>query len=160
MVWSYRRRREASCSRRSRGNRCSARPNPREHFIQLYTDDAFLARAVADFVGAGLAEGQAAVIMATPPHVDGLTEQLATRGLDVSAARARDQLIFVDAECCLARFMVGDIAGPCSILRRRDGRPRSRLGRRLPGDSPLRRDGESSLGSKSTRHRAARGTVE
>ena len=42
---------------------------PCDHIVQLYTDEAFLTRAVTQFIGAGLLAGEAAVIIATPaPH--------------------------------------------------------------------------------------------
>jgi hypothetical protein len=80
-------------------------PRPCDHLIQLYTDEAFLTRAVTHFVGCGLAEGEAAVIIATPPHVDAFKERLAA-GVDLAEALARDQLVILDAESCLAQFMV------------------------------------------------------
>ena len=38
---------------------------------RCYSDDAFLANVVADYLGAGLSRGEAAVVIATPPHVGG-----------------------------------------------------------------------------------------
>src|SRR5213593_889288 len=37
-------------------------PHPRDHVVQLYTDDHFLGRAVAHFLGGGLRYGDGAVI--------------------------------------------------------------------------------------------------
>ena len=81
----------------------SARPC--DHILQLYTDDAFLTRAVTQFVGAGLLAGEAAVIVATPPHIRALDAQLGLQ-VDVAAVRARDQLVVFDAETCLAGLLV------------------------------------------------------
>lgn len=81
-------------------------PHPCDHLVQLYTDDAFLARAVAHFVGVGLAQGEAAVIIAIPAHVALFTERLRKAGVDVAAALAREQLLVFDAHACLAAFMV------------------------------------------------------
>jgi hypothetical protein len=81
-------------------------PHPCDHLIQLYTDEDFLARAVAEFVGGGLGSGEAGVIVATPPHVELFKGALATQ-VDVASMVARQQLVFVDAESCLARFMAG-----------------------------------------------------
>lgn len=81
-------------------------PHPCDHLIQLYTDEAFLGRAVARFVGRGLAEGEAAVVIATPAHVDAFTARLAAGGLDVPEIVDRGQLVVLDAEGCLAKFMV------------------------------------------------------
>jgi hypothetical protein len=78
---------------------------PCDHIVQLYTDDGFLTRAVTQFIGAGLLAGEAAVIVATPPHIRALDAQLGLQ-VDVAAARARDQLVVFDAETCLARLLV------------------------------------------------------
>lgn len=80
-------------------------PQPCDHIVQLYTDERFLVRAVTHFMSAGLATGEAGVLIATPDHVAAVTEQLAATA-DVARARARDQLVLLDAETCLERFMV------------------------------------------------------
>jgi hypothetical protein len=79
-------------------------PAPCDHVIQLYTDDGFLTRAVGEFIGTGLAQGDGAVVVATPLHVDAITRELGSR-LDVAAVRARTQLVVVDARDCLDHFM-------------------------------------------------------
>jgi len=81
-------------------------PHPCDHLVQLYTDEAFLGRVVAEFVGTGLAAGEAAVIIATPAHAALFRRELAATGLDVPAAEARGQLVIRDAHACLDRFMV------------------------------------------------------
>jgi hypothetical protein len=80
-------------------------PQPCDHVIQLYTDDAFLNRAVCQFVGTGLMQGEAGVIIATPAHVEGVTEALGT-SLNVADLRGRGQLVVLDAQATLDRFMV------------------------------------------------------
>jgi hypothetical protein len=57
-------------------------------------------------VGRGLAEGEAAVIIATPAHVDAFTARLAAGGLDVPEIVDRVQLVVLDAEGGLTTFMV------------------------------------------------------
>jgi hypothetical protein len=78
------------------------KPSPCDHFVQLYTDDDFLARAVVHFVSVGFAEGEAAVIIATPKHITLFADRLPT----AEAAMARGQLVVLDAEACLKTFMV------------------------------------------------------
>ena len=80
-------------------------PEPRDHLVQLYTDEIFLCRAVAQFIGPALAQGEGAVIIAIPEHVEAFARTLSAT-IDVAAARARDQLLFLDAETSLAQFMV------------------------------------------------------
>jgi hypothetical protein len=72
-------------------------PSACDHLVQLYTDDDFLARAVAHFVGAGFGVGEAAVIIATPAHLARFLDRL-PEGPD---ALARGQLIAIDAADCL-----------------------------------------------------------
>jgi hypothetical protein len=81
-------------------------PHPCDHLVQLYNDEAFLARAVLLFVGMGLADGEGAVIIATPEHVNLFKKSLRGAGLDVDALIEREQLLFFDAKTCLAEFMV------------------------------------------------------
>jgi hypothetical protein len=73
--------------------------------VQLYTDESFLVRAVTHYLGAGLANGEAAVLVATPEHITAVSARLGAT-LDLAAAQERDQLVLLEAETCLARFMV------------------------------------------------------
>jgi DcmR-like sensory protein len=77
-------------------------PGACDHLVQLYTDDAFLARAVARFLQAGFADGEAAVIIATPGHIALFNERLP----EAPALLDRGQLVVLDAQDCLKTFMV------------------------------------------------------
>ncbi len=79
---------------------------PCDHLIQAYTDDAFLARVVGDYIGAGLARRAGVVVIATAEHTRAFTDHLAATGIDVAAAIGAGQLLFLDAERTLALFMV------------------------------------------------------
>lgn len=81
-------------------------PHPCDHVVQLYTAPGFLAAAVAHFIGSGFAGGEAAVIIATPDHVALFTQALTAQGFDVPLLAKRRQLLVLDAEECLGRFMV------------------------------------------------------
>ena len=81
-------------------------PDGGDHFVQFYQDKSFLADAVAAYVGAGLREGEAAVVIATPEHAQIFLRELEARGLYPQQALRRDQLRLLDAEDTLARFMV------------------------------------------------------
>jgi hypothetical protein len=54
-----------------------------EHVVQFYQDDKFLIDAVSGFVGAALAAGDAAVLIATAAHREGVEQVLRKRGLDI-----------------------------------------------------------------------------
>ncbi|MDX6269915.1 MAG: hypothetical protein QOD28_1138 [Acidobacteriota bacterium] len=78
-----------------------------EHFVQFYEADAFLLNSLGGFVGAGLREGDACIVVATRAHRDALDAHLRADGLDVDAARARGQYVSADASGMLSQFMVG-----------------------------------------------------
>ncbi|WP_181373214.1 EAL domain-containing protein [Massilia glaciei] len=58
------------------------------------------------FVREGLALGEAAVVVATAPHLAALAERLGGHGVDLDAARAGGQYVPLGAEETLAAFMV------------------------------------------------------
>ncbi|HYP00690.1 MAG TPA: ATP-binding protein [Pyrinomonadaceae bacterium] len=78
-----------------------------EHFVQFYEADEFLLNSLGGFIGAGLAEGDACIVVATKAHRDSLDERLRARGLDVDAARACGQYVSLDASEILSKFMSG-----------------------------------------------------
>jgi MEDS: MEthanogen/methylotroph, DcmR Sensory domain len=82
-----------------------ADPGPRDHIVQLYQEWAFLNRAVCRFVGAGLAKGEGIILVSTLPHWNGFRAHLEAEGMGVQAARKRGQLMVVDADELLPRFM-------------------------------------------------------
>jgi signal transduction histidine kinase/CheY-like chemotaxis protein len=78
-----------------------------EHFVQFYEADAFLLNSLGGFIGAGLAEGDACIVVATEAHRDSLDERLRANGLDVDRARACGQYVALDASEILSKFMTG-----------------------------------------------------
>ncbi|HJR08763.1 MAG TPA: ATP-binding protein [Pyrinomonadaceae bacterium] len=78
-----------------------------EHFVQFYEADAFLLNSLGGFIGAGLAESDACIVVATKAHRDALDERLRANGLDVDAARACGQFVTLDAVETLSKFMSG-----------------------------------------------------
>ena len=90
-------------------------PSACDHVVQLYTDDDFLLRAVTHFIGSGLTQGEAGVLVATPEHLTDLTDRLAA-AIDVPAALARDQLVMLDADTCLARFMADGVPDRATFM--------------------------------------------
>ncbi len=77
---------------------------PKQHLLQLYRSDAFLADSVADFVSAGLLQGEAGVIIATREHREVFSFSLKQRSIDVATALASGQLVMLDAAETLASF--------------------------------------------------------
>lgn len=76
------------------------------HVVHFYEHEQTLALAVADFLGAGLADGGPALVVATPPHRAAIAGVLQAAGIDIAAARAANQYVELDAEQLLSRFLV------------------------------------------------------
>ena len=67
-----------------------------EHLVQFYEDDAFLIDELSNFIGAGLEEGQAGLVIATEAHRADLARRL----------KLSDRYIALDAAETLSKFMV------------------------------------------------------
>jgi hypothetical protein len=78
--------------------------SPCDHLVQFYDSNNVFLDTLEGFVRGGLNADEAVIVIATPPHLKALTERLAA-GIDVEAARARDQFITLDAEETLNLFM-------------------------------------------------------
>jgi len=70
------------------------------HVMQVYDEDAHLLDAVRHFTGTALAAGEAAVVIATPPHREQLEAHLRAQGIDLATARAQGQYVPLDAPRC------------------------------------------------------------
>jgi hypothetical protein len=79
--------------------------SPCDHLVQIYDEDAALLDALGGFIGGGLQKGDSAVVIATPTHLESLGRRLRSQGIDVDAARSRDQYMALDAEHTLSQFM-------------------------------------------------------
>jgi MEDS: MEthanogen/methylotroph, DcmR Sensory domain len=71
-----------------------------DHCVRLYQELDDLAEAVAEYIGAGLARGEAAVVVATPEHRSAFLKRL-----DAREALSEGRLNLLDAERTLERFM-------------------------------------------------------
>ncbi|HSF02142.1 MAG TPA: MEDS domain-containing protein [Solirubrobacterales bacterium] len=101
---------------RSWEGRCALR-SPCDHLVQFYQQEALLTCAVVRFVAAGLKRGEAAVIIATPDHVTGFRAGLGQAGLDVGRPHVeRHQVVILDAEESLARFMVKGVPDRAAVV--------------------------------------------
>ena len=83
-----------------------------EHFVQFYETDPYLLDSLGGFIGTGLCEGDACIVVATEAHREGLEERLQACRLDTVAARASGQFVSLDAAACLSRFMVDGAPEP------------------------------------------------
>ncbi len=83
-----------------------------EHFVQFYEADGFLLNSLSGFIGTAINSGDAALVVATPAHRDGLDELLQANGLDVTGARKCGQYVALDAADMLSKFMVDGAPEP------------------------------------------------
>lgn len=83
-------------------------PSPHAHFVEFYDDSHNLLRKVHEFMNAGLEEGAAAIVIATPEHRFGFERLLSP------PTRSLSRLFLLDAQETLHKFML-------------DGRPDPRL---------------------------------
>lgn len=83
-----------------------------QHVVEFYNSEEFLVGTVAGFVGPGLNEGDAAVVVATASHRGVFEAALRRSGVDVAAAAAGDRYLSFDAAELLETFMVGGVPDP------------------------------------------------
>ncbi len=67
------------------------------HVVQFYDRDAELAQTAGNYLAGAIAEGGAAVVVATPGRCAEFVAQLAAGGVDVGAARRDGTLLSLDA---------------------------------------------------------------
>jgi len=76
------------------------------HVVQFYGDDGFLFDELSRFIGTALGAGEAALVIASKEHRDGLARRLKIWGLDTAWAMAQGRYVALDAAETLAKFMV------------------------------------------------------
>jgi PAS domain S-box-containing protein len=79
---------------------------PGEHVAYFYQASDSLLVALCDFIGPALGAGNAAVIIATKVHLEGLEHRLRARGLDTQKASKQGRYIALDASETLANIML------------------------------------------------------
>jgi hypothetical protein len=77
-----------------------------EHFVQVYESDSAFMDTLADFIGNGLIQGEASIVIATPQHRLELDKRLKVMGIDVQVAQSQGQFISIDAEETLESFLI------------------------------------------------------
>ena len=77
------------------------------HVVQFYDRDDELAETAGDYLAGAIAEGGAAVVVATPGRCAGFEAHLAAGGVDVGAARRDGTLVCLDATRVAPRLTRG-----------------------------------------------------
>lgn len=83
-----------------------AEPVSRDHYVQVYRDERVLVEAVALYAGAALGRNEAVILVATGDHGAAVEESLGRDGYDIGLLKTWGQLVILDAEEVLSRFMV------------------------------------------------------
>src|SRR5258708_32143159 len=78
------------------------------HVVQYYDSPAFLAQSVAAYLGEGLRQGQAALVICTADHRELIEQCLDLDGLPVAEAPEATDVRFVDATDLLGQLMPDD----------------------------------------------------
>ena len=86
-----------------------ANPGPEGHLAQLYRDAEFYGEAISHFAAEGLVRDESVVIVATGPNWSHIRGRLLSKGFNPAELSRRGQLVFLDAEATLARFLVGEM---------------------------------------------------
>ena len=76
------------------------------HVVHFYSEDVSLLDGLSRFIGTALGAGDAAVVVATKAHRDGLAQRLKERGFDPARAIEKGRYIVLDAAETLPTFMV------------------------------------------------------
>jgi PAS domain S-box-containing protein len=77
-----------------------------EHVVYFYQESDSLLEALCNFVGPALGAGNAAIIIATKVHREGLQHRLTGRGLDTQKASKQGRYVALDAPEILSKIMV------------------------------------------------------
>jgi MEDS: MEthanogen/methylotroph, DcmR Sensory domain len=77
------------------------------HDVQFYRTDAYLTRAVVDFLATGLRAGQPLIVIATEPHRRAFAEGLRAQGVDPEELFSDRFVLWLDARSALSSFMEG-----------------------------------------------------
>ena len=91
------------------------------HAVQFHGHDEELVGAVAAYLRQALADGQGAVVVATPAHRLAVLRDLARAGVDVTAEQISGRLVVADARRTLARFMADGHPEPGALEAAVDG---------------------------------------
>jgi PAS domain S-box-containing protein len=74
------------------------------HTVQFYAEDQALITALTRLVSTALATGGSAIVIATKPHREALSQALHARGLDSTTPLRQGRFILLDAAETLAKF--------------------------------------------------------
>jgi PAS domain-containing protein len=83
-------------------------PAPFDHVVQFYEQDSYLVAAIGRYVHPALKARGCAIVIATPAHLEALTEEMLARGLDPVTAAREGRYMALEASELLGRLLVED----------------------------------------------------
>jgi hypothetical protein len=84
-------------------------PRPCGHIVYPYTNESQFAEAVGLFAGAGLRDGESALLVMEESHCEPIRKQLRGNGLDVAELETSGRLICKNAQALLETFLFDGI---------------------------------------------------
>src|ERR1700751_4674891 len=82
------------------------------HEVLFYSDDTILLDRLTPFIAAALNSGNAAIVVATKSHRDGLLQRLKAEGVDTDGALQAGTYISWDAAEMLSKILLKDLPDP------------------------------------------------
>lgn len=92
-------------------------PTPPEHGVQIYDDVGDLAATVAEYLAAGFAQGEPAVVVVTPRHWSAIADRLADAGWSAAMLEKQGLVARTNAETTLAAIMLDGAPSPTAFDR-------------------------------------------
>jgi DNA-binding response OmpR family regulator len=86
------------------------------HDVGFYSEDARLLDDLAQFIGAALKAGNAAIVVATESHRESLLPRLQAQGLDIGTAIEQGRYVPLDAADTLSALMLNGMPDPDRFL--------------------------------------------
>lgn len=93
-----------------------SRDIPPRHAVQFYSSDSVLLASFGRLLGAALESGDAAIVLATKAHREGLVERLKAEGVDVDVAVRQGTYISLDAAHTLSTVMTNGMPDGAGFL--------------------------------------------
>jgi signal transduction histidine kinase len=79
------------------------------HVVQFYSDDTFLLADLSRSIGTALAEGSAAIVIATKARRDELAHRLTVAGYDIHPPIQEQRFLLLDSTETLSKFMINGL---------------------------------------------------
>jgi MEDS: MEthanogen/methylotroph, DcmR Sensory domain len=84
--------------------------------LETANPDRLLTANLSRFIGGAIAVGDAAVVVATSAHREGLAQRLKARGLDAAKAISKGRYVLLDAHATLSLIMVDGLVNEARFI--------------------------------------------